>query len=227
MYLATVASTVQEALKEYMDLIIRTESRVISHDSALVQNDQGFVPLSSLVAVFAHWQAPMAALEDLVQTLCSPPDSNDYDFWTPGMVIDLVAERAQTGYSHIASIFTSIDTALHSLWLTHLTSFLLFGAALLPSKITPTSPSLALDMGPDPLSPRHRSYELDPTMIPSDISHRTRESILYTGRVAATLQREGRQLPKLLIAGLREELLSCSKGDLAKVVDRARLDIGE
>jgi gamma-tubulin complex component 4 len=226
-YLVALSSTIQEILLKYMDLVVETEARVISQDGALVQNAEGFVPLSSLVAIFACWQAPMAALEDLVDTISSPPSTSNALSWTPGMLLDLINERTQTGYSHIASIFTSIYQTLYSLWLLHLSSFLFSGSAVSPSRATPSNPSIALDVGADPLSPRHRSYELNAAMFPSSVSKHTRDSILYTGRVTATLQREGRDLPRDMIAGLKDELRACGREDLSKFVNRARAEIGE
>jgi hypothetical protein len=74
-------------------------------------------------------------------------------------------------------------------------------------------------------------YRLNADLIPPDIGPRTRESILYVGRVAATLKREGRTLPVGLLAGLREEIMAVKDleegGELDRAVSRVRAEVGE
>ncbi|KAK8849538.1 hypothetical protein IAR55_004873 [Kwoniella newhampshirensis] len=231
-YLSTLAASVLDVLKGYDLLIVETEAKVLSFDPVLVQDQQGYVPLSSLVATFDKWQAPLASLAQMVDQLSSSRPSSSSSFssgWTPGQCIDLVDERTQTGNPFLAQIFTTIASSLRHLFLTHLVSFLLYGLASTES--TPTSPSLALDIGPDPLSPQYRIYALNEDMLPASVRGKTKESLLYVGRVAATLRREGRNLPKGLLDGLREEIMRVSgmeDGDgLDEAVQRARAEIGE
>lgn len=221
-YLSTLAGSLLDALGDYEILIVTTEARVLAVDPALVQDQQGYVPLSSLIATFSPWQAPMAALANLVNTL-----SNEKP--TPGRLLDLMDGLSQTGDPTLERIFTKMLDGLRHLFLIHLVVFLLHGLA--PIASSPTTPSIALDIGPDPLSPQHRVYALNEDLFASSIRGVTRESILYVGRVAATLRREGRSLPKSLVDGLRGEVLAVKGlvegGGLDRAVQQTRAEVGE
>ena len=222
-YLSTLAGSILDAVKVYEVLIITTEARILSVDPALVQDRQGYVPLSSLVATFSSWQAPMAALANLVDTL-------SVGHWTPGRLIETLYGLSQTGNPTLQAIFSTLLAGLRQLFLTHLVVFLLYGLAPTSSRLH--SPSIALDVGPDPLSPQNRQYALNDALIPPSIRGPTRESILYVGRVAATLRREGRSLPKTLVDGLREEVMGVrsledGRGLLELAIQRTRAEVGE
>jgi gamma-tubulin complex component 4 len=221
-YLSTLAGSVLDALSGYEVLIVTTEARILSVDRALVQDHQGYVPLSSLVATFSSWQSPMAALASLVDNLSSGE-------WPAGRLLELVYDLTRTGNPKLEGIFTKLLEALQHLFLTHLVTFLLHGLA--PTTSLPTSPSIALDIGPDPLSPQHRIYALNDSLIPPSIRGGTRESILYVGRVAATLRREGRSLPTSLVDGLRENVMGVKGldegGGLNEAIQRTRAEVGE
>ncbi|WWD20163.1 hypothetical protein CI109_104639 [Kwoniella shandongensis] len=232
-YLSTLAASLLDVLGGYDLLLVETEARVLALDPVLVQDQQGYVPLSSLVAKFDRWQAPLASLSAMVDQLSAPPSSSSplssTSNWTPGKLLDLIAEKTQTGNPFLEQIYTTIASALRHLFLTHLVSFLLYGIA--PTRSTPTTPSLALDVGPDPLSPQHRVYALNEEMLPSSVKGKTRESVVYVGRVTATLRREERSLPKSLVDGLREEIMRVTEmdegGGLDEAIQRARAEIGE
>ena len=226
-YLTTLAGGILKVLREYEMLVVETEARILSFDPALVQDQQGYVPLSSLVATFSSWQAPMSSLTDLINTLSHPVPSSSN--WTPGTILQLIYDLAQTGNPQLETIFTSLLTGLRTVFLTHLVTFLLYGHA--PTKFTPTSPAIALDEKPDPFSPKHRVYILNEDLLPSSIGKGTRESLLYVGRVAATLRREGRELPKSMVNDLREEIQGVQGledgGGLDQAISRARAEVGE
>jgi hypothetical protein len=226
-YFATLAAGILEVLREYELLVVETEARILAVDPGLVQDGKNHVPLSSLVATFDGWQPVLASLSQLLATLSSPPSSSS--IWTSGQLVRLIAESCDTGNPRLRSIYLALLSGLQTLFLTHLTAFLLFGFA--PSVSTPASPSLGIDAGSDPRSPQHRVYRLNADLIPPDIGPRTRESILYVGRVAATLKREGRTLPVGLLAGLREEIMAVKDleegGELDRAVSRVRAEVGE
>ena len=222
-YLYTLAGSVADALRGYEELIVITEARILSFDPVMVQDQQGYVPLSSIVATFSPWQAPMAALANLVDDLSKEGTASG------GRLLELVYELTQTGNPTLQTIFTTILDTLRHLFLTHLIAFLLYGLA--PERSSPASPSIALDIGPDPLSPQHRLYTLNEDLLPRSILAATRESILYVGRVAATLRREGQSLPKTLVDELRDEVLAVKGLDdwsgLKEAVQRTRSEVGE
>lgn len=215
LYLSTLAGSVLDILREYEYLIVETEARVINSDVGLVQDEGGYVPLSSLVATFSPWQAPLASLSSLITTLPR----------TPGQMIQHLTDLANNGNPRINAIYSSLLHAVHRLFLTHLIVFLLSGTA--PSTSTPTSPAVGLDAGPDPLSPQYRIYKLNDDLFPPSIRADTRESILYVGRVTATLKREGRVLPKSLLDGLRDAILTSNNLTLDDAIQRAREEVGE
>jgi gamma-tubulin complex component 4 len=226
-YLSTLASGVLDILNEYEILVVTTESRVLALDPALVQDDQtGYVPLSSLIATFDPWQAPLASLSQLVHKLSSPISNSR---WTPGKVMEELYDRTQNGHPKIRSIYEKLLSHLYKLFLIHLQSFLLYG--LSEDISTPTAPVIGLDTGSDPLSPRHRVYRLNDDLIPRSVVRGTRESILYVGRVSATLRREGRALPEEVLGTLRDEFGKLSKLEedkgLDSVIRMARAEVGE
>ncbi|OCF35137.1 hypothetical protein I316_03178 [Kwoniella heveanensis BCC8398] len=236
-YMCTLASSVLDTLSSYELLVVETEARILNFDPAVVQDpEQGYVPLSNLVATFDGWQAPLSSLHALTQQLSSSPLSREQEKsgeqergWTPGGLLDLIYDKTQTGNPSLKKIYTRILSSLIRLLLTHLVSFLLYGIA--PTRSTPTSPSIAIDVGSDPLSPKYRIYRLNDHLLPSSIDRRTRESILYIGRVAATLKREGMSLPKSLVDGVRVEIMAVKSleeiGGLDDAIQRARAEVGE
>lgn len=226
-YFMTLAASIMEVLNGYELLIVETEARVLSFDPAVVQDQQGYVPLSVIVATFDRWRAPMIALSQIVDQLSSLDQRGDS--WSPGRLIDLILFKSQTGNPFLQDIFSSLAKSLQVLFLTHLASFILYGIA--PSKSQMTSPSIGRTVGVDPLSPQHRVYALNVDMLPTSVEENTRESILYVGRVAATLKREGRSLPKSLVDDLQRELTAVKSlevgGGLKEAVEDARAEVGE
>ncbi|KAJ7492481.1 gamma-tubulin ring complex protein [Mycena latifolia] len=83
-YVATVGATLTHILKEdYQTLVVDTEAKVLARDPNLVAS-ASFVPLSSIRAVFAEWDAPFATLVALVEQLEAEKS------WKPGPLIDLL-----------------------------------------------------------------------------------------------------------------------------------------
>ncbi|KAF8260731.1 Spc98 family-domain-containing protein [Lactarius quietus] len=102
-YVCALASTLNQILKkEYEALVVETEDKVLSRDSTLVANGS-FVPLSSIRATFAEWDAPFAALEALVDVLCANED------WKP-------------------DIMSRLSLAVQRVWKAQLTSLLIHGS---------------------------------------------------------------------------------------------------
>ena len=203
-YLSTLAHGVLDVLAGYEQAIVDLESRVLRLDEGVVQDHKGFVPLSVILATFSTWTAPLQSLVVLTQELQAAPGGIQ-----PGRLLDILAQRTDTGHPHLARIYTRLFAVVQKLWIRHLTTFVLYGQA--PVASSKIAPAIALDVGPDPLSPRHRVYELNEGMLPPALGARSRESLLYVGRVVATLKREGRDLPASVLDTLREAF-----GDLAR-----------
>ena len=182
-------------LGEYESLIIELEEKVLKRDEGVVQDLQGHVPLSIIVATFSPWFAPLHSLSELIDRLVRERPS-------PGRLMEILGEKIDTGNPDLARIYARLLTTLEKLFITHLTTFILHGQA--PISSSRVMPALALDIGPDTLSPRHRSYALNEEMIPRSVGQKSRESLLYVGRVAATLRREARELPRSMVETLRK-----------------------
>lgn len=220
-YMATLAGSILDILREYEVLIVEVETDILRLDGGLVQDESGFVPLSILLSKFSPWQATLGALYDLVNTLSSSSG------WTPGVLLGRLSDLTNNGNTRLQQVFQALYAGVLRLFLMHLTTFLLSG--IVPVISTPISPSIAIDSGPDPLSPQHRAYTLNNDLIPIKINLETRGSILYVGRVAATLKREGRSLPRIMVDDLRREVMSVKEldDDLERAIHRAREEVGE
>ncbi|KAJ7808259.1 gamma-tubulin ring complex protein [Mycena olivaceomarginata] len=121
-YVATVAATLTHILKEdYQTLVVSTEAKVLLRDPNLVAS-ASFVPLSSIRAVFAEWDAPFATLVALVEQLESETS------WKPGPLIDLLLARSQTGVHRISDILSSLAVAVQRVWRIQLTAFVIHGS---------------------------------------------------------------------------------------------------
>jgi gamma-tubulin complex component 4 len=225
-YFSTLVAGLLCVLKDYELLVVETEARILAVDPALVQDGRNHVPLSTLVATFDPWRPVLADLGRLVDTLSSPSAAGE---WTPGALLHHLTSLCATGNPRLRAMHMTLLHGLRALFLTHLVAFLLFGLAAPAS--TPVSPAVGIDAGPDPQSPQHRVYRLNADLFPPGVRARTRESVLYVGRVAATLRREGRTLPPPLVAGLREETMAVTDleedGGLERAVSRARAEVGE
>lgn len=219
-YVAVLAGAVRGVLGEYEALLVDTEALVLARNPGTVQpgsspeDGQGYVPLSLVLATFDAWHAPMAALSALVSYVSTPR--------SPGELMQHLSEARATGNPALRAVFSRLLQRLWDLWLTHLVVFLLDGVAADAS--TPAAPALGLDAGADP---PHRLYRLNADLLPRSVGAPTRESILYVGRVAATLKREGRALPRTLVEKTRRDVLASKPEELDAAVQRARADVGE
>ncbi|WWC73574.1 uncharacterized protein I206_107546 [Kwoniella pini CBS 10737] len=227
-YITNLAGSIIKILNQYEILIIEIESKILSLNPVLVQDNQGYVPLSSLIATFEIWKIPLESLLDLINQISESNNSMD-----PGKLIDLIEEKRNTGNSQLYEIYTKIYKSLIDLFLIHLISFVLYGITTSPEDTSKSilAQSLGLDIGADVSSPKYRIYQLDKRFIPSSIDKRTQESILYIGRVSATLKRHNKSLPKFLIDQIREEIVSVKGLDelngFSDVIFRARGEVGE
>jgi hypothetical protein len=219
-YISTLAGSILDVLREYELLLVQVETDILNLDEGLAQDELGYVPLSILLAKFSVWQGPLAGLKNLVDTLSQSS-------WTPGQLLDHLIGLADNGNSRLSEMYRTLYDSLLRLFLTHTVMFLLNGIA--PTTSTPTSPSIAIDAGTDPLSPQHRIYTLNTDLFPASIAGETRESVLYVGRVAATLKREGRSLPKTMVDELRRVIMSVAGLDdeLERAIQRTREEVGE
>ncbi|EJF67192.1 gamma-tubulin ring complex protein [Dichomitus squalens LYAD-421 SS1] len=163
-YVSALCATLNQILKdEYEVLVVETEAKVLKRDSSLVASGS-FVPLSSLRAIFAEWDAPLASLETLVD------DLQAHEHWRPGPLIDLLLTRSQTGIHRVSSIYARLSEAVQRVWIAQLQAVLIHGTL---------SPN-------DPLA--DKNYVLVEGAVPSCVSVQSRDSITYVGRAIGTVK---------------------------------------
>ncbi|KAH9858357.1 gamma-tubulin ring complex protein [Lenzites betulinus] len=163
-YLSALCATLNQILKEgYEVLVVETEAKVLQRDSSLVGSGS-FVPLSSLRAIFAEWDAPLASLEALVDEL------QTQEHWPPGPLIDLLLTRSQTGIHRVSAIYARLSAAVQRVWIAQLQALLIHGT------LSPHNP-LA-----------DKQYVLLEGAVPSCVSAQSRDSITYVGRAIGTVK---------------------------------------
>ncbi|OSX66935.1 hypothetical protein POSPLADRAFT_1175650 [Postia placenta MAD-698-R-SB12] len=157
-YSAALCATLNQILRdEYENLVVETEAKVLRRDASLVASGS-FVPLSSIRATFAEWDAPLAALEKLVE------DLQDKRYAQPGPLVDLLLTRSHTGIHRIASIYSRLCDAVQRVWIAQLQAFVVHGTV----------------SDKDPLA--SKDYTLLEGSVPSCLSAQSRESIAYLSR---------------------------------------------
>ncbi|KAH9937370.1 gamma-tubulin ring complex protein [Fomitopsis serialis] len=175
-YISALCATLNEILKDdYENLVVETEAKVLKRDPGLVATGS-FVPLSSIRATFAEWDAPLAALETLFEELQTQTN------WHPGPLIDLLQKRSHTGIHRIACILARLCEAVQRVWMARLQAFLIHGTVT----------------EKDPLT--DKDYTLLEGAVPSCLSSQSRESIAYVGRAIGTVKaaKWERQFPREL-----------------------------
>ncbi|KAJ7170023.1 gamma-tubulin ring complex protein [Mycena filopes] len=174
-YVATVAASLTHILKDYSALVVDTEAKVLLREPELV-GSASFVPLSSIRAVFAEWDAPFATLVALVEQLETEQS------WKPGPLIDLLLARSHTGVHRISEILSSLAVAVQRVWRTQLTAFVIHGS------LSPEDPIAS------------ETYALAEGSMPSCVSDQSKDSIAYIGRAIATIKAAQwqKQLPRSL-----------------------------
>jgi gamma-tubulin complex component 4 len=192
---------------EYETLVVDTEAKVLKRDPDYVASGS-FVPLSSVRACFAEWDAPLAALESLMVQL------EEQDHWKPGPLIDMLLARSHTGVHRIADILSRLSVAVQRVWRTQLTAFLVHGS--LPSM--------------DPLA--SDKYILLEGCIPSCVSSQSRDSVGYVGRAIGTVKaaKWQKQLPRHLAlehTNLLEAVLPEEQHQFDRVITQIRTNVSE
>lgn len=208
-YETALLASLSEILKdEYEVLVVSTEAQILSQDSTLVGKRGSAVPISALRAIFAEWDAPLHALENLIDEL------EEREKWDPGPLIDMLQFRASTGVHRVADIFSRLSQALQRVWRTQVIVFLVHGnIATIEPLASPT-------------------YELLEGSMPSCVSDQSRESIAYVGRAIGTVRsnRWKTQLPRELgtqHTRLLEDLLPQDQHGFDAVISQIRTNISE
>ncbi|KAJ7786469.1 gamma-tubulin ring complex protein [Mycena metata] len=207
-YVATVAASLTHILKkDYQTLVVETESSVVLGNADLVAS-ASFVPLSSIRAVFAEWDAPFAALVALVEQLESQPS------WKPGPLIDLLLARSHTGVHRISEILSSLAVAVQRVWRTQLTAFVIHGS------LSPEDPIAS------------ETYALEDGFMPSCVSDQSKDSIAYVGRAIATIKAAQwqTQLPRSLASEhttLLQDVLPEDQHAFDRVILQIRTNVSE
>lgn len=175
-YLCALSATLKRILKdEYEASVISTEEKVLGRDANLVASGS-FVPLSSIRAIFAQWDAPFASLITLMDEIEAMAE------WKPGPLIDLLVTRSKTGVNRVSSILSRLSLAVQHVWRTQLAAFIVHGSI----------------SSSDPLA--SEAYAILDGSIPSCVSAQSHDSIAYVGRAIATVKaaRWQTQLPRTL-----------------------------
>jgi len=207
-YVCALASTLNQILKkEYEALVVETEDKVLRRDSTLVASGS-FVPLSSIRATFAEWDAPFVALETLIDDLCAHSD------WKPGPLIDMLTLRSSTGIHRIANIMSRLSSTVQRVWKAQLISLLIHGS------ISDTDPLVSKDC-----------VFLD-GCVPSCISVQSRSSIAYVGKAIGTVKsaRWKAQFPQSLAATHARQLEAVHAEDqyaFDRVIAEIRTNVSE
>ncbi|KAJ7161434.1 gamma-tubulin ring complex protein [Mycena crocata] len=207
-YIATVAATLAHILKkDYQTLVVETEAKVLLRDPNLVAS-ASFVPLSSIRAVFAEWDAPFATLVALVEQL------ETENSWKPGPLIDLLLERSHTGVHRISEILSSLAVSVQRRWRTEITAFIIHGS------LSPTDPLVS------------EAYTLEDGSMPSCVSAQSRDSITYVGRAIATVKAAEwqKQLPRNLASehtNLLQDVLPEDRHAFDRVILQIRTNVSE
>ncbi|EED77228.1 predicted protein [Postia placenta Mad-698-R] len=214
-YSAALCATLNQILRdEYENLVVETEAKVLRRDASLVASGS-FVPLSSIRATFAEWDAPLAALEKLVE------DLQDKRYAQPGPLVDLLLTRSHTGIHRIASIYSRLCDAVQRVWIAQLQAFVVHGTVA----------------DKDPLA--SKDYTLLEGSVPSCLSAQSRESIALLSnppltaiirmiletceRFVAQAERWGGDiLPELLSEGSL-----AGGGDVGKMVKERKVIVAE
>jgi gamma-tubulin complex component 4 len=206
--ISALCATLSKILKdEYESLVVQTEARVLKRDPNLVAGGS-FVPLSSIRATFAEWDAPLAALESLFDELQTEKH------WKPGPLIDMLMERSQTGIHRIADILSRLCVAVQRVWRTHLTAFMVHGSL----------------EAVDPLA--SEKYALLEGSMPSCVSTQSRDSIAYVGRAIGTVKaaKWQKQLPRSLAlqhTSLLESVLPEDQQAFDHIIGQIRTNVSE
>jgi gamma-tubulin complex component 4 len=218
-YICALCSTLIVILGEYESLVVETEGKILRKDDAFVGSGS-FVPVSSVRATFAQWDAPLKSLELLVDRL---EEENE---WPPGPLIDLLLERANTGVHAVSSLFSRISIAVQRLWINDLSAFLVHGT------VSSTLP-LASEKPPASSTSSASTYVLREGAMPSCVSAQTQESIAYVGRAVATVKsarKWSKQFPRSMFiehAKLLDGVYPQDKHSFERVIGDVRSNVSE
>ncbi|KAJ6503386.1 gamma-tubulin ring complex protein [Mycena vitilis] len=207
-YVATVAASLIHILKaDYQTLVVDTEAKVLLRDPNLVAS-ASFVPLSSIRAVFAEWDAPFATLVSLVEQLEAEKS------WKPGPLIDLLLARSHTGVHRISDILSSLAVSVQRVWRTQLSAFVIHGS------LSPIDPIAS------------GTYTLEEGSMPSCVSSQSKDSIEYVGRAIATIKdaQWQKQLPRTLASEhtkLLQDVLPEEQHAFDRVILQIRTNVSE
>lgn len=207
-YICTLCATLKKILKdEYEGLVVETEAKLLKRDPELVAQGT-FVPLAAILATFSEWDAPLTALEFLMEQLESQ------DEWKPGPLIDMLLSRSKTGINRISDILSRLCVAVQRAWRAQLAAFLIHGS------ITATESLASVDC-----------VLLEGSM-PSCVSQQTRESIMYVGRAISTVKSKKwrNQFPReqaFQHAQLLDTVLPEDQYRFESVISQIRINVSE
>ncbi|KAN0063402.1 hypothetical protein ACQY0O_004568 [Thecaphora frezii] len=153
-HMVPLCSTLLTLLRSYHDLVLKIERDVLASDAELVA-DKGFVSLANIRARMQTWDAPLSALDGLVDVLVAGPfGSKRPGFapppapapvadeptpaagpsslrasteWTGGLLVDLLSHRATTGVRRVAECMAALRDAVEESWMIGLVAWVCYG----------------------------------------------------------------------------------------------------
>lgn len=219
-YICALCSSLNAILRdEYETLVVETEARILRRDETFVGNGS-FVPVSSVQATFAPWDAPLKSLQLLTDRLEQESE------WPPGPLVDILLERANTGLHAVASLFSRISITVQQLWIADLSAFLIHGTV---SSVFP----LASEDSSTSSTSFASTYVLQESAMPSCVSEQARESIIYVGRAVATVKsarKWSKQFPRSMAvqhAKLLDGVYPHDKHNFERVINDVRRNVSE
>lgn len=208
-YMSALCAELNRILSvEYEALVVSTEAKILQKDANFVGSGS-FVPLSSLRATFAVWDAPFAALITLLEDLESK------ESWQSGPFIDLLMQRSESGVQKVARILIRLSRAVQRVWIVELVTSL-FHSSDFSSATSLVSEKFVLKTG----------------SVPKAVSAQSTESIAYLSKAIGTVKKANHehQLPRPLVNDyitLLNDVLPEDEHSFDQVIGNIRSSVGE
>lgn len=195
-HMAPLCAAILQALDSYQERVLAVERAILERDPSFVAS-HSFVSLLSIRAELADWHPRLLALRRLVRALLEGPQAsqallapvNDPNAaklstglggWTGGLLIDLLAQSADTGIAGVAELMAPLREAVEHSWTNILVDWVCQGTA---SGGPVSMGSHLVSSGRDALVEQgDADWVLRPYALPRSIPPNVADTILYLGR---------------------------------------------